>query len=143
MFAFLQRLIGRNNPAPESGGLGERLAADWLERERHFQILTRNWRSPKDRRDEVDLVCHDRDILVFVEVKARAVGALVPGYHAVDRRKKRALRRAIRTYLAQLRVKPRTFRFDIVEVSLAAAGAAAPEILHFENVALFSKNFRG
>jgi putative endonuclease len=151
MFGFLQILFGAK---PERGERGERLAAAWLERERGFAVLARNWRSPRDRRDELDLVCRDpaADALVFVEVKARAPGALVPGYHAIDARKKRVLRRAIRAYLAALRVKPRTFRFDVVEVTLApdrgnAPGAAgpkppAPEILHFENVPLFPKHFR-
>ena len=142
MLRFLQRLVGRK-PEPGSGGLGEELAATWLQRERKFRILARNWRSPKDRRDEIDLVCHDAGVLVFVEVKARAAGALVPGYYAVDRRKKRALSRAIRSYLAQLREKPRTFRFDVVEIAFAPDAASAPAILHFENVALFSKYFRG
>jgi putative endonuclease len=135
-----------------AGTRGERLAAEWLRRERRFAIVAQNWRSPRDRREEIDLVCRDADVLVFVEVKARAAGALVPGYHAVDDRKKRVLRRAIETYLAQLREKPRTFRFDVVEVSFpsfakASEGAAPatpePEILHFENVPLFSKYFRG
>ena len=126
-----------------AGDRGESLAAAWLQRERSFSLVARNWRSPRDRRDEIDLVCRDGAVLVFVEVKARAAGALVPGYHAVDERKKRALRRAIEAYLARLHEKPRTFRFDVVEVSLPANRAAAPEILHFENVPLFSKYFRG
>jgi putative endonuclease len=89
---------------------------------------------------------------VFVEVKTRAAGALVPGYYAVDERKKAVLRRAAGAYLAGLRDKPRTIRFDVVEVALssgakAARGAPAdsaagePEILHFENIPLFPKNF--
>ena len=142
MLRFLRRLIGPK-PEPGSGGLGEQLAAEWLQREHRFGIIARNWRSPKDRRDEIDLVCHDGSVLVFVEVKARAAGALVPGYHAIDDRKRRALRRAIRTYLAQLREKPRTFRFDVVEVILSTGPSASPEILHFENVELFSKYYRG
>jgi putative endonuclease len=142
MLRFLQSLVGRR-PPPDAGGLGEHLAAGWLQRERGFRILARNWRNPKDRRDELDLVCHDADVLVFVEVKARAEGALVPGYHAIDRRKKRALSRAIRAYLAQLREKPRTFRFDVVEISFPTDPKSAPGILHFVNVALFSKYYRG
>jgi putative endonuclease len=142
MLSFLQRLL-RRDVDTGSGGLGERLATEWLERERRFKTLARNWRSPKDRREEIDIVCEDGDVLVFVEVKARAAGALVSGYHAVDARKKRVLRRAIRTYVAQLREKPRTFRFDVVEVALPSSASAAPEILHFENVALFSKYYRG
>ena len=142
MLGFLRSLIG-TKPESGSGEQGEQLAAEWLQGQRRFRILARNWRSPKDRRDEIDLICHDGEAVVFVEVKARAAGALVPGYHAVDQRKRRALRRAIRTYLAQLREKPRTFRFDVVEVVLPALASASPEILHFENVALFSKYFRG
>jgi putative endonuclease len=148
MWQFLQNWLSRK-PDTSAGTRGEQLAADWLRRERRFAILTQNWRSPHDRREEIDLVCRDADVLVFVEVKARAAGALVPGYHAVDDRKKRVLRRAIEAYLRQLREKPRTFRFDVVEVSMAnmdagpTAKRTAPEILHFENVPLFSKYFRG
>jgi putative endonuclease len=142
MFQYLKRLVSRT-PRAGAGERGEQLAADWLQRERRFRIVARNWKSPKDRRDEIDLVCHDGTALVFVEVKARAAGALVPGYHAVDRRKKRALSRAIRCYLAQLREKPRTFRFDVIEIALPIDVTATPAILHFENVPLFSKYFRG
>lgn len=147
MLRFLQRWFSPSRD-DGAGARGERVAAEWLQRERRFGIVAQNWRNPRDRREEIDLVCRDAGVLVFVEVKARAAGALVPGYHAVDARKKRVLRRAIRTYLAQLRDKPTTFRFDVVEISHrapAAAGAAAgspPEVLHFENVPLFSKHFR-
>lgn len=43
-----------------------------------YRILARNWRNPRDRRDELDLVALDRDVLVFVEVKTRAKEAKVP-----------------------------------------------------------------
>lgn len=141
MFHFLRDLF-RVKPAPGSGAEGEQLAAEWLQRERRFSIVARNWRSPRDRRDEIDLVCRDGDALVFVEVKTRTARALVPGFHAVDARKKRVLRRAARVYLALLRDRPRTFRCDVVEVTLSGGSStAAPEILHFENVALFPKFF--
>jgi len=127
------------------GVRGERLAAEWLRRERAFVIVASNWRSPRDRRDEIDLVCRDSDALVFVEVKTRKIGALVPGFHTVDTRKKRVLRRAAEAYLAGLREKPQTFRLDVVEVAIAGEqdSSAVPEILHFENVPLFGKYFQG
>lgn len=137
---FLQFWLGLLR-SRHSGDEGERLAASWLRRERGFRVVTRNWRNPRDRREEIDLVCRDRETLVFVEVKARAKEALVPGYYAVDDRKKRVLLRATRSYLRQLRERPRTYRFDIVEISLPAGGRDAPEILHFENVPLFPKQF--
>ena len=139
MRRLLQFFFSRKRVA-SAGDRGERLAAEWLRRERGFAVVVQNWRSPRDRRDEIDLVCRDDEVLVFVEVKARAANALVPGYHAVDQRKKRVIKRAAEIYLAQLREKPRTFRFDVVEVSFGPNGAA--EVLHFENVPLFAKHYR-
>jgi putative endonuclease len=141
MLSWLHRILGLASAT--SGARGEQLAVEWLKRERGFAIVARNWRSPRDRRDEIDLVARDGEALVFVEVKTRGAGALVPGYHAVDDRKKRVLRRAASVYLAGLREKPRTIRCDIVEVALPAAGAAGePEVRHFENVELFPKHFQ-
>src|SRR4051812_25796795 len=74
-----------------AGAAGESWAAEWLRREKSFAVVALNWRSPQDRRDEIDLVCRDGELLVFVEVKARAADAKVPGYFAVNRRKKRVV----------------------------------------------------
>lgn len=158
MLHWLRNLFRSKPRADSAGERGERLAAEWLGREAGFVVIVRNWRNPRDRRDEIDLVCRDGDVLVFVEVKARAAGALVPGYHAIDERKKRVLRRTIKAYLAGLHEKPRTFRFDVLEIATATTGdpdsnAASPTasrpngeresaVLHFENVPLFSKHFR-
>jgi putative endonuclease len=136
------KLAGREAPetrAAADGARGEAAAADYLQSRHGFSILVRNWRSPRDQRDEIDLVCRDGEVLVFVEVKARAAGALVSGYHAVDERKKRALRRAVHAYLAALAAPPRTFRFDIADVTLS--GRLPPQVLHFENVPLFPKGY--
>jgi putative endonuclease len=144
LFSILwRRLWRRLRRVPRGRGeLGEQWATDWLRRNHGYGVITRNWRNPHDQREEIDLVMRDGDILVFVEVKARVAGALVPGYFAVNTRKKRILRRAIRSYLAQLRTRPVTFRFDVVEIILPLAGpGAAPEVLHFANVPLFPKHF--
>lgn len=141
MLHFLRKVLRLPGEEEGAGGAGERRAGDWLRRERGFTIVARNWRNPRDRREEIDLVCRDGAVLVFVEVKARAAGALVAGYHAVDARKKRVLRRAIAAYLRRLPEQPQTFRFDVVEVALAGE-AAESAVHHFENVALFPKHFR-
>jgi putative endonuclease len=150
MFSWWRKLF-RLGPAPSAGERGENTAADWLVRERGFAIVARNWRNPRDRRDEIDLICRDGNILVFVEVKARAPGALVPGFYAIDARKKRVLRRTAEAYLKLLRDKPRTFRFDVVEVTSAVPSSGAdtashrvaePPVLHFQNVPLFPKHSR-
>lgn len=122
-----------------AGARGEAAAADFLQKRHGFTIVARNWRSPRDRREEIDLVARDGEVLVFVEVKARAQDALVPGYFAVNEKKKRVLRRAVHAYLTALSEPPRTFRFDVVEVALS--DRLPPQCLHFENIPLFPKNY--
>ncbi|MBI3887114.1 MAG: YraN family protein [Opitutae bacterium] len=144
MVAWLKAICNRLRPgapaAADSGGArGEDAAAEFLQSRHGFSIVARNWRSPRDRRDEIDLVARDGDVLVFVEVKARGVQALVPGFYAVDRRKKRVLRRAVHVYLSALSHPPRTFRFDVVEVALS--DRLPPQCLHFANVPLFPKGY--
>jgi putative endonuclease len=154
MFEWWRRLFQPAWPDPTAGvptragagARGERLAAEFLQRERGLTIVARNWRNPRDRRDELDLVARDGEVLVFVEVKARAAGALVSGYYTVDERKKKVLRRTIKAYLAGLKTKPLTVRFDVVEVALTPVDAAkrddAPEIHHFAGVPLFPPRWR-
>lgn len=126
-----------------SGDLGEKLAGRHLREEVGLRILATNWRSPRDRRDEIDLVALDGETLVFVEVKTRVMNAMVPGYYAVNDRKKRVVERAARVYLRGLKNKPHTVRFDIVEVAMPRKGAGGdPTVRHFANVPLFPKNFR-
>jgi len=144
----LRRLLSRLKPAAaraasssERGSIGERLAADWLRREKGFRGIVHNWRSPHDRRLELDLVACDDGVVVIVEVKTRPADARVPGYYsAVRPRKKRALLQAARDYVKELRTAPRTIRFDVVEV-ITGPGPEDVEILHFENVPLFPKAF--
>ncbi len=140
----LARLAARESSTSESterGSTGERQAAEWLRHHKGFRGIVYNWRSPRDRRLELDLVADDAGVVVFVEVKTRPAGALVPGYFsAVRPRKRKALLQAARDYVHQLREKPRTIRFDIVEVITGPAPEQV-EILHFENVPLFPKEF--
>lgn len=122
------------------GVAGERAAAAHL-RANGLRVLVRNWRNPADEREEIDLVCEEppgpgdlAPVLVFVEVKARAAGARVSGYHAVNKRKKAVLLRACRAYLGRLRPPPRHVRFDVVEVTHGAdrAGVAAMEAMRLD-----------
>ena len=108
-----------------------------------MRVLSRNWRNPRYRRDELDLVALDGAVLVFVEVKTRTIGALVSGYRAVNARKKRVVLRAAKAYVRGMPQKPLTVRFDIVEVALPREGGDADaEVHHFANVPLFPKSYR-
>ncbi len=132
-----RRLGGGDRTGAGVGAMGEAAAATHLQRELGFTVLRRNWRHG---RDEIDLICRDGEALVFVEVKTRAAHALVGGYQAVNRRKKRALLRASRAYLAQLVERPLTIRFDIVEIEHVDGARTA--LRHHANVPLFPKELR-
>jgi len=123
-----------SNNLQSRGARGESLAAEYLRRERGFRILARNWHNPQDKREEIDVVALAAGATVFVEVKSRSAGGLVPGYFAVGRRKRKALGRAVRAYLSLQSRPPRTFRLDVIEVEF---GPGRPVIRHFENVRLF------
>lgn len=118
------------------GEWGERRAAEYLRREKGMRILVRNW---KAHPGEIDLVCLDEGILVFVEVRTRPEDALVPGYFTVTKRKKRVLLQACKAYLRSLRNPPSTFRFDIVEVRFCQSGNFT--ISHYPNIPIFPKFF--
>jgi len=136
MFRTLwNRWLSQRSVPPDAGAAGERLAEKHLVQQHRYRTVARNWRSPRDRREEIDLVMRDGDVLVFVEVKTRVRGALVPGYHAVDQRKKRVLRRAIQSYLQRLVQRPVTHRLDVVEVEMPRPGDSGDaELRHFVNV---------
>jgi|LXNH01.1.fsa_nt_gb putative endonuclease len=125
-----------NSTRAERGQYGEDLAADYCKRTLGFQVIARNWRH---KRYELDIVCLDAGVLVFVEVRARAASALVGGYHSIDTHKKRVLQRGSKAYINQLQNPPKHVRFDVIDVSLSDEGEG--DIRHYGNVPLFSKHY--
>lgn len=93
------------------GRQGERRAEAFLAAA-GYRILRRNLRLPGG---EVDLLCLDRGILIFVEVKRRDGTAFGPALAAVDRRK-RAKIRAMAADYAQIVAPGRQIRFDVVAI---------------------------
>lgn len=136
LFGIGARHLPEGSTRAERGTFGEDLAADHCRRVLGYRVIVRNWRY---KRDELDLICQDGDILVFVEVRARAEEALVSGFHSVNRHKKDILRRGCGNYLKRLQHPPKHFRFDIIDVSISKEGGG--EIRHYANVPLFHKHF--
>ncbi len=116
----------------QTGDLGEQLAAKYLRKHKRYKVLDTNWR---DGKYELDLVCLDRDMLVFVEVKTRAIHSPVSGYFAVNNKKKQALRKAISRYRKAQLNPIHHYRFDIVEVELGNS-IAETKINHYDRVPL-------
>ena len=95
------------------GRRGEALAADYLTRI-GFKVLDRNLRT---RYGEIDLVCLDREIVVFVEIKTRTSSEFGAPREAVNLEKRRRLSRAALWFITQKAWDDRSARFDVVEVS--------------------------
>ena len=101
------------------GELGETLACDELRR-RGYAILERRYRT---RYGEIDIVARHGDVLVFVEVKARAGDAFGTGAEAVTEYKQRRVARMAADFLARRRLHDRPCRFDVVSVAVGGERA--------------------
>lgn len=118
------------------GRQGEDLAAKYLMKEKGYKLIERNW---KYKKDEIDIIAKDGEVIVFLEVKSSSVDELVPTYYRVTKKKKTALERACKGYLNAVRPRPKHFRFDIIAVKLCQKEESS--VIHYTNVRLFSKNF--
>jgi putative endonuclease len=109
-----------STPAPklittgEIGNYGERVAAAFLRRN-GYRVL---YRSYLTTRGEIDLICRDDDVLVFVEVRARANITFGRPVETIGADKQESLRYAARRYLELLDCPDVYYRFDAVEIIL-------------------------
>jgi putative endonuclease len=125
---FVVRLLDRLAPEPalgegaESskriGQQGEEDAYFYLRR-LGYVMIARNYRSPRHH-GEIDLIGWDHDVLCFIEVKTRTTHDVKPAEAAVDREKRRALRKVVGDYLQSLPRRqfpePPPWRFDVLTV---------------------------
>jgi putative endonuclease len=118
------------------GARGEKLAARYLRRD-GFKILYRNFRGRQG--GEIDLVCRDRDTLVFVEVKTRTREDFGRPLEAVGQRKQRRLSLGALAWLRLLGNPDILFRFDIVEITVT--GDAPPKIELIRNAFQLSEPY--
>ncbi len=93
------------------GRQGEDLAAAYL-KEKGFRIRERNWRSG---RNEVDIIAEKGDLMIFVEVKTRRPGSMMPPASAVDRAKQANIIRAADVYIRRYDLDVNA-RFDIISI---------------------------
>jgi putative endonuclease len=108
------------DPRRRLGNVGEDAAAAHLVA-RGLRVVERNVRS---RLGELDLVCLDGDVWVFVEVKARGSGWGDPARAAVTPLKRRRLALLAQHYLKWRRLGDVRCRFDVVDITLDGDGSA-------------------
>jgi putative endonuclease len=95
-----------------TGKAGEELAAAFLV-EKGMRVMERNFRCTSG---EIDLVCADKESLVFVEVKTRSGDVRGEPGEAIGPAKKKRLVRAAALYLSRNRAWSRPCRFDLVSI---------------------------
>jgi putative endonuclease len=116
------------DPRQHLGRLGERLAAEHLER-RGYAIVCRNHRT---RYGEIDIVACDGTTLIFCEVKTRR-GRGEP-WDALHDAKRAQVRRMARAYLNEATDRPRVrlVRFDAIGIVIDHHGRLT-RLDHLEN----------
>jgi len=121
-------MTGKNTNHLEFGAEGERIAANALT-QKGWKILGRNTRSG---RGELDIIAMDGDELVFVEVRTRSIGRMLPPEQTVGPRKIRRLLRAARTYIDRVSYEG-NWRIDVMAITEAGGER---RIEHFADVTM-------
>jgi putative endonuclease len=108
------------------GAQGEKLACRFLRR-RGYKILYRDFHGR--RGGQIDIVCRDRDTLVFVEVKTRGRQDFGRPLTAVHRHQQRRISQGGLAWLRLLDNPDILFRFDVVEVLMADGAKPRLELI--------------
>jgi putative endonuclease len=108
------------------GALGEKLASRFLRRH-GYKILYRNFRGR--RGGEIDIVCRDRDTLVFIEVKTRTSEDFGRPITAIQQEQRHRISGGALAWLRLLDNPDILFRFDVVEVLLARESKPRIELI--------------
>lgn len=94
------------------GKLGEEIACNHLEK-KGYTIITRNWRFDKA---EIDIIAKIDNILIFVEVKARATNVFGLPQEFITKGKILQVTKAANAYIEQENIEQKV-RFDIVAIT--------------------------
>ena len=111
----------------ELGTRGEALAAAHLEA-LGMRIAARNYRT---RYGEVDLIAHEGDTVVFVEVKTRRGSAYGTPEESITPRKLDHLAKTAVLYLQANGLEQRPWRVDLIAIKLGSDG---PSINHVRSI---------
>ena len=110
----LRQAEGENDNRQKTGVRGESLAVKALKRN-GYKILEQNYRS---KLGEIDIIAKERDVLAFVEVKARRTDQFGNPKLAVTPQKQRKISMVALEYLKQTEQMDVKARFDVVAIRL-------------------------
>lgn len=93
------------------GHKGEDIAASYLKK-KGYKILHRNYKTPLG---EADIIAKEKNIIVFIEVKARSSDAFGQPFEAVNYRKQEKLKKIALYYLKHNKIEL-PVRFDVISI---------------------------
>ncbi|MEJ2696036.1 MAG: YraN family protein [Candidatus Sulfobium sp.] len=105
------------------GREGEEIALAFF-RDRGYRILEKNYRTVFG---EIDIIARDRDVLVFIEVKARTDDAFGSPFEAVHKKKREKIRKVALCFMKKLR-KEVPARFDVLSIERSRTGHSIEHI---------------
>ena len=111
----------------ELGNKWEELTEQYL-RDKGYKIFNRNYQI---RGGEIDIIAQDGEFLVFIEVRYRSDNSYGTPSETVNRKKRSALKKAIRVYIHQNYLYNLQARVDFIGIELKGNGYL---INHFQNV---------
>jgi putative endonuclease len=115
------------------GNLGENLALKYLQKNKGYRFVARNFRS---KFGEIDLIFLDKKILVFVEVKTRFSESFGNPEEAVTPWKINAIIKTAQYFKLKNPKLPDSLRIDVVALDLDPQNEKLLNLKHFENVTL-------
>lgn len=128
-WTWLRKLAAHPTAKMTLGERGEKFAARHLRRQ-GYKILVRRF---KTRAGEIDIICRQGNVLVFVEVKTRAHDRHGSPSEAVTLEKQKHISKVALDYLRLLNHPPIHWRFDIVEVLLRPDARRPDDIRIIQN----------
>lgn len=109
------------------GELGEKTAIKFLKKNK-YKIRVKNFIS---KYGEIDIICENKEYIVFVEVKTRKVNTIISGVYAVNTAKQNHIFKTATVYMNTYHIDKQP-RFDIIEVEYDENGKACVKE-HFIN----------
>jgi len=96
------------------GNRGEDLAFEFLKNQ-GLEIIARNYRN---KIGEIDIICREADIFVFIEVKTKMGNQLGSPEEMVGYRKQKKLKEITQMYFMENEIEP-NYRIDVIAVDFS------------------------
>lgn len=96
----------------EVGNYGENIAKNYLI-SKNYKLIDLNYRN---RYGEIDIICFDKDVIVFVEVKSRFDTIFGNPLESITLKKQKKIANLSLLYIIKKRFTNINCRFDVIEI---------------------------